>query len=299
MFLLPSPIEQISHPLLEEKNIKLWLKRDDLIHSTISGNKWRKLSFFFSEAKRLQLTSIASFGGAWSNHIYSLAAAGAHLGFQTIGIIRGEEPEKYSTALEFALKQGMELHFVSREAYRDKQQLELDFKTIYPKTLFIPEGGAHELGTIGCEKIIEEIKNFTPDYIALACGTATTMMGVAKTAKQSEVLGFSALKNGDFLLNDWKEFMQKNQINNVKIINDFSGGGYAKSYLELEDFIVDFYRSYKIILDPIYTGKMMFGVFELLKKGFFKEGANIVAIHTGGLQGLNGFPFLQERLKNA
>lgn len=298
MFSLPSPLEQISHPLLDEKKIKLWLKRDDLIHPTISGNKWRKLSHFFKEAERLQTKTLVSFGGAWSNHIYSLAVAGAHFGFETVGIIRGEEPKFYSKTLEFAQQQGMKLHFVSREAYRDKNQLEIDFRKPYPHALFIPEGGANDWGTIGCERIVEEISDFTPDYITLACGTATTMMGVAKAAKDSEILGFSALKNGDFLLNEWRDFIQEYQLQNVKIINDFSGRGYAKSYPELEDFIVDFYYTHHILLEPIYTGKMMLGLFHLLKDGYFKEDTTIVAIHTGGLQGLAGFPALQERIKN-
>ncbi len=296
MFLLPSPLEQIQHSLLDEKKLKLWIKRDDLIHPDISGNKWRKLNHFFKEAENRKISTLVSFGGAWSNHIYSLAAAGKINGFQTVGIIRGEEPLHYSSTLLFALQQGMKLHFVSRETYRDKKKLENTFREKYPDALFIPEGGANELGTVGCERIVEEIEPLAPHFIAVACGTATTMMGIAKAAKNSRILGFSALKNGDFLLDEWQDFIEKNKIHNLQIINEFSGAGYAKSSLELEDFIVSFYRKHAIKLEPIYTGKMMLGIFSLIAQDFFSENTEILAIHTGGLQGLQGFPSLNERL---
>lgn len=297
MFLIPSPLQELHSDIFIKHKVKIFVKRDDLIHSDISGNKWRKLSHFIQLAKNENKTTLVSFGGAWSNHIYSLAAAGHTFGFKTVGIIRGEKPKHLSSTLQFALDNGMELYFVSREEYRNKTMLAKSFEEKLPHAMVIPEGGAGENGTVGCQEIVYEIQSVVPDYYALACGTATTLMGIAQAAPKAQVLGFSALKNGEFLLSDWQEFIQQNQIQNAKIISEFSGGGYAKTNAELEDFIVQFYQEHQIVLEPIYTGKMMKGLIELIKRDYFLPDSTIVAIHTGGLQGLEGFPSLKDRLK--
>lgn len=296
MFFIPSPLQELHSDTFVQHKVKVFVKRDDLIHPEISGNKWRKLSHFIAIAQQQKRNTIITFGGAWSNHVYSLAAAGKVLGFRTIGIIRGEQAPQLSSTLAFAKENGMQLHFVSREEYRNKKLLTNVFQQQYPDAIVIPEGGAGENGTVGCQQIVHEIQSISPDYYALACGTATTLMGIAQAAPKAKVIGFSALKNGEFLLSDWQDFMKHKNIHNVEITSEFSGRGYAKSTPMLEDFIVQFYQEHQILLEPIYTGKMMMGLMELIKRDYFSPNSTIVAVHTGGLQGLNGFPALKQKL---
>ncbi|PQJ22860.1 1-aminocyclopropane-1-carboxylate deaminase/D-cysteine desulfhydrase [Tenacibaculum sp. SG-28] len=281
-------------PLLQEKNVSLFVKREDKIHPHISGNKFRKLKYNIAEAQEQNKNVILTFGGAYSNHIAATAAFGKLAGIQTIGVIRGEELgldlertlQKNST-LALACKNGMHLTFISRTCYRNKtatsflKSLSDRFGDFY----VIPEGGTNALAVKGCEEILStDDSKF--DYICTAVGTGGTIAGLinAKTTSQ-KILGFPALK-GDFLANEILDFVPNQD--GWSLENTYHFGGYGKVSEELITFINNFFRETSILLDPIYTGKMMYGVIDLIKKDYFPKGSKILAIHTGGLQGIAG-----------
>jgi len=271
------------------KNKLLSIKREDLLHPYISGNKFRKLKYNIEEVKRLNKNTLLTFGGAYSNHILAVAAVGKEYGFKTIGIIRGEELVnniENNPTLSKAKEFGMEFDFISRDNYRNKNDenfiatLKLKFGDFY----LLPEGGTNLLAIKGCEEIVTS-EDDAFDYICCAVGTGGTISGVINCSKHCQkVLGFPALK-GDFLQEDIRKFANKE---NWELINDYHFGGYAKTTNELIDFMNEFYTQYQIPLDPIYTGKMVFGVFDLIKMNYFPENAKILILHTGGLQGING-----------
>jgi len=276
-------------PLASGYDVELFIKREDRIHPIISGNKYRKLKYNLIEAESNGLNTLITFGGAYSNHIAAVACAGRKFGFKTIGIIRGDELEdsiQENHTLFFAKNSGMQLKFISRENYRHKKtdQFIEKLKGEYGNFYMIPEGGINALAIKGCEEILnDEDKQF--DYICCAVGTGGTISGLINCSQTSQqVLGFPALK-GDFLIEDISKFVSKNQW---KLINDYHFGGYAKINLELISFINEFKKNHHIPLDPIYTGKMMFGIFDLIEKGYFPDKSRILAIHTGGLQGIEG-----------
>ncbi|WP_226389529.1 1-aminocyclopropane-1-carboxylate deaminase/D-cysteine desulfhydrase [Penaeicola halotolerans] len=284
-------LQKISHPEWDVAGVQLWIKREDLIHPTISGNKWRKLKYNLAEAKQAGFDQIVTFGGAFSNHIYATAAAGREAGFRTVGIIRGEPVS--NPTLDFAKSQGMQLHFVSREAYRAKaesDEIKKLLDTLDPYYL-IPEGGSNAAAVKGCIEIVQELPHDL-NYVATCCGTGGTLAGIALgISGDTQAIGFSALK-GDFLVQEVKSLIAKvGQIDpqNWQINVDYHFGGYAKFKPELIDFINAFKQETDIQLDPIYTGKMMYGLFDLLKQGYFRRGDQVCAIHTGGLQGIAGF----------
>lgn len=280
-------------------NISLAIKREDLIHPFVSGNKFRKLKYNLLQAKIENKKSILTFGGAFSNHIAAVAFAGKENGFKTIGIIRGEElADKidFNPTLKFAQECGMELEFVTREAYRLKNEKDFLEKLSEKHGDFylVPEGGTNEMAIRGCEEILtSEDEKF--DFIATAIGTGGTISGLINSAfPHQKVLGFPALK-GDFLRDEIRNFVQKN---NWELQTDYHFGGYGKVTEELIHFINDFYLQTKIPLDPIYTGKMVFGIIDLINSGFFPENSSILAIHTGGLQGIEGMNLMLKK-KNA
>lgn len=288
---LPSPIQEITHPILDEKSIRLFVKRDDLIHSEIMGNKWRKLKYNLLEAERLEKDSIITMGGAFSNHIYATAAAGKEFGFKTIGVIRGDElNENSNVTLRFAAKKGMELHFVDRNKYselRGNQELLNEFS---PDSYILSEGGTNSLAIRGCHELVAEIPmNF--DLIALPIGTGGTFSGVLSGVNESQtVLGVSSLK-GDFIIDEIDKLLSVNGVNrkNYTINIDYHFGGYAKISNELVDFINWFKEEFSISLDPIYTGKCFFAVWDMINNDKFEKNLKIVLLHTGGLQGILGF----------
>ncbi len=289
----PAPCEEIYDSLLEEKKIRLWIKREDLLHPEISGNKWRKLKYNFLRAKEEGTDTILTFGGAYSNHIFATAAAASENGFKSIGIIRGEEHLPLNATLDFATRHGMRLIYWSREAYRNKssemtlQALQDDFGPFY----LVPEGGTNEQAIKGCSEITSEIdQDF--DVICCSVGTGGTLAGLISgmSDKKKQVIGFSALK-GDFLHYEIDNLLSANgrpDTLNWKIMSDYHFNGYAKISELLIDFIRNFERQHQLLFDPIYTGKMMFGVLDLIKKDYFSPGSKIIALHTGGLQGWKG-----------
>lgn len=290
-----NPIFSTNERLFKDKKTGIWLylKREDLLHPTVSGNKFRKLKYNLLEAKKQEKTKLLTFGGAFSNHISATAAAGKEFGFETIGVIRGEELGKNlektlagNPTLKFAASCGMGLYFLSREEYRQKDSEKVlgKLKQKFGDFYLLPQGGTNELAIKGCEEILsEEDKSF--DYVCCPVGTGGTLAGIARSSgEQQQVLGFSVLK-GDFISLETKKFVKKN---NWKIIPNYHFGGYGKVSGELVHFMNEYKKTYQIQLDPIYTGKMMFGIFDLVDKGFFKENTRILAVHTGGLQGIQG-----------
>lgn len=284
-FNLPSPIQQLNSKFLEEHEVELWLKRDDLIHEVISGNKWRKLKLNIAEAKKQGLDKIVTFGGAYSNHIAATAAAGEVLGIGTIGIIRGDEGFENKT-LKNAKENGMRLQFVNRADYKLKaepqfiEQLEEQFGFFY----LIPEGGANGLGVQGCEEIMNEVEEIF-DVITVSAGTGTTASGICRMLKNEHLLVFPALKGGGFILEEMKSHCSAEQIEKVELQLDYHFGGYGKTKPEQIDFMDKFQKEFQIELDRVYTSKMMFGLFDLIKNNHFKKGTKILVIHTGGVQG--------------
>lgn len=292
-----SPVDEIKLELLADKSVRLYLKRDDLIHPQVSGNKWRKLKYNLLEAANQNQHTILTLGGAFSNHIAATAFASKAAGLNSIGVIRGEYDANNPT-IRFAEENGMLLHFVSRDAYREKtepafiKELEDRFGGFY----MVPEGGANGLGVKGCAEILPEIE--VPfDIVCCASGTATTSAGLALTLKKRQrLLAFPALKVGGFLFTEMQRLIDEARLRppsklDVEFITNYHFGGYAKLNSDLLEFIDWFKAETNILLDPIYTGKMMYGLFDLIKSGYFKSGTNIVAIHTGGIQGWDGMKY--------
>jgi 1-aminocyclopropane-1-carboxylate deaminase len=248
-------------------NIQATMLRLDLLHPEISGNKWFKLKYNLEAAGTRR---IVTFGGAYSNHIAATAAACGLMKIPCTGIFRGERPAVLSHTLQTAEAKGMQLEFVSREAYREKSIAN------YPDAYIIPEGGNNEAGIRGCKEILglADTSQFT--HILCACGTATTLKGLISTAlPHQQVWGYVVLKGAEYLQNELP------QTNNWRLVHDYHGGGYAKTTPALLDFINQFYRDTKIPLDIVYTGKLVHG----FSQSVFPEGSKILLIHTGGLQG--------------
>ncbi|MHA7830603.1 MAG: 1-aminocyclopropane-1-carboxylate deaminase/D-cysteine desulfhydrase [Flagellimonas sp.] len=281
--------QHIDIPLLREKGITLYLKREDTIHPFVSGNKYRKLKYNLLEAKKQGKDTLLTFGGAFSNHIAATAYAGQEQGLKTIGVIRGEELEdkwQNNPTLNMAHEHGMQFHFVSRSDYRLKNEPSFlkNLKSQFGDFYLLPEGGTNKLAVKGCTEILTE-DDATFDYICSAVGTGGTVAGLINASRPHQtVLGFPALK-GNYLIEEIRTFAQNQRW---QLVTDYHFGGYAKVDQQLIDFINLFKNETGIPLDPIYTGKMLFGIFELVKRDVFSPGSQILAIHTGGLQGIQG-----------
>ena len=290
-------IPEISIPIIEiplEKNIRLFLKREDLIHPHISGNKYWKLFYNINSylEPKPENPFIITFGGAFSNHIAATAALGKEFQLKTLGIIRGEELQnkfQENPTLKLAHENGMEFRFVTREAYRNKESLTQISQKEFPEALIIPEGGTNHRAVEGIQYMLNsETKSF--DYLCTAVGTGGTVAGISKFAEENQqVLGFKVVDD-DSLYNRVVELSKRN---NCKLI-EAHDGGYGKISDENIRFINVFKEKYGIQLDPIYTGKMMRKIFELIDNNYFPDGSKILAFHTGGLQGIFG---ANERLK--
>lgn len=283
--------------MLETASVDLYIKREDLVDFELGGNKWRKMKYNLEAAVQQNHDTLLTFGGAYSNHIYATAAAGKRLGIKTIGIIRGEEHDTLNPTLQFASDCGMQLEYVDRTTYRNKSSEEyiasLNIK--YGRFYLLPEGGSNILALKGCAEIAEEINkeisgNF--DIICSACGTGATLAGIIQGLKpEQKAIGFPVLKDGDYLSDEIQNFLRQagtETADHWQLNSDYHFGGYAKTTAELWAFIEQFKTDFNILLDGVYTGKMFYGLFDLIKKGYFPKGSTIVAIHTGGLQGNQG-----------
>lgn len=286
-----TPLQEIDHPLVKQAGLRLLVKREDLNHPVVSGNKWWKLKYNLIEAKRKGYKTLLTFGGAFSNHIYSTAGAAHALGLNCIGIIRGEETLPLNPTLRFAKEKGMQLHYVSRSDYRKKaepqfiKRLQEEFGEFYP----IPEGGTNLLAIKGCAEFAASLAPIPCDYICLPVGTAGTISGlIAGFKDEKEIIGIPVFKNGEFLqeeIRNWLTIFSGNIYGNWSLRTSYHHGGYAKVTPELLEFISTMKRAHNLPLDPVYTGKLCWAIFEEIRKNNFKKGSTILAIHTGGLQG--------------
>jgi len=286
-----------NHPIIENRfqdfEVELFLKREDVLHPYISGNKFRKLKYNLKEAREQKQHTLLTFGGAYSNHIQATAYAGKKYGFKTIGIIRGEELgvniEKTLTqnrTLAFAKKQGMQLQFISRALYSTKETIQFveQLKQQFGDFYLLPEGGTNSLAIKGCEEILSS-QDISFTHVCCAVGTGGTVSGLINSSQpQQKVIGFPVLKE-NYLHKD----IVKNVISsNWELNRDHHFGGYAKINAELINFINCFYETHNISLDPIYTGKLIFGIYNEIVHGNFPKKSRILAVHTGGLQGIAG-----------
>ncbi len=275
----PSPLQEIHLPLFQEHEVAVYMKRDDLLNPLISGNKWRKLKYNLFELIRLGKPGIITFGGAFSNHLHAVAAAGHVFQFKTVGIVRGERPAILSKTLLDCHAWGMELHFVSKGSYRQKEVSDTIQGILrqFSDYLLLPEGGDNELAQKGCAEIVEEIQ-LPYSYLCTAFGTGATFKGLASSGKlEGILLGFPVLKG-----------INPEDVSLLfphKLMIDYHFGGYARHTPALLSFIQDFEKETGIKLDQVYTGKLMYGILDLIRNGFFPKGSRIIALHTGGLQG--------------
>jgi 1-aminocyclopropane-1-carboxylate deaminase/D-cysteine desulfhydrase-like pyridoxal-dependent ACC family enzyme len=287
----PSPLQDVHEPSLVDRGIRLLIKRDDLIHAHVSGNKWRKLKYNLAAARRQTHTTLLTFGGAYSNHIYATAAAGQWLGFRTIGVIRGEERLPLNPTLRFATACGMTLYYLDRTHYRQKNtpaildRLQSQFGRFY----LIPEGGTNTLAMEGCRELVAELLEQTQgnfDLVTTACATGGTLAGIAGSLPQDKhVLGFVVLKGGDFLTPTVQELLGSWNRQNWILNLNYHFGGYAKHTPQLLGFCKRFTTRHRIPIEPIYTAKMLYAHYDLAAGGALLPGTTVVAIHTGGLQG--------------
>lgn len=291
-------LPEIRIPIIEiptGKKVQLFMKREDLIHPQISGNKYWKLFFNVNNYldRKPEKPYIITFGGAFSNHIAAVSAVGHLAGIPTLGLIRGEElKDKWrdNPTLLFAKRNGMNLQFVTREEYRHKDKLTGFLQNEFPDALIVPEGGTNEDAVAGVKMMLnDETKDF--DYLCTAVGTGGTIAGISKYSEDNQnVIGFKVVDD-DSLENKIMELTLKKNFSLI----DSSFGGYGKIKDENIRFINDFREKYNIPLEPIYTGKMMQKVFELIEGGFFPEDSKVLCFHTGGLQGIEGANLLLER----
>lgn len=289
----PTDTTPLFHSLFEEKKLEVAILRLDQIHCEISGNKFFKLKYNLEEAKKQGKPAVLTFGGAYSNHIYATASAAREAGLASIGIIRGDGMDSNNPTLIHAREQGMRLHFVSREDYRKKNskayidQLLSQFGDVY----LIPEGGTNALAIKGTADILQK-KHQDYTHICTSIGTGGTFAGLAKSLlTHQNLLGFSSLK-GEFMRAEIRNLLHESGITSKgkwEVLSQYHFGGYAKWTDELIDFIHWFWSEFRIPLDPIYTGKMAYAFFDLVRKNHFPESARILLIHTGGLQGNAGF----------
>jgi len=276
-------IDRITDPLITSAGVELYVKRDDLIHPYVSGNKLYKLIYNAQGAVKQGHNTILTFGGAWSNHLVATATYCKENGLKCIGVVRGEELANgsLSPALQFCANQGMQLHFVSREEYRLKANEDFisRLSNLFGPFFLVPEGGANALGVKGAAEILKGVSGY--DYIVCACGTGTTLAGLVASALPTAIcMGFSVLKGEDTLTAEVEKYV--GHTNGWSINTDYHCGGYAKTNTELFAFKEQFEKTNQIPLDRVYTAKLFLGLYRLINKGLFPSGAKILAIHTGG-----------------
>lgn len=292
---LPSPVEELRDDRLTDKGVRLYLKRDDLIHPEITGNKWRKLKYNLSIAKEHGYPNLLTFGGAYSNHIRATAAAGHYFGFSTLGVIRGEKHVPLNWSLSYAVGLEMQLSYMDRATYRRKHEPDViaDLRKRYGNFYLLPEGGSNELAVRGCAELPAELE-IDFDVICCPVGTGGTLAGIAAGLSPGQrALGFSVFKRGQFLADDVAELQRLTYgcvSTNWSIEDGFHFGGFAKVTPELRNFIDDFGHRHGVRLDWVYVAKMMYGIFRLVNQGAFAPKTAIAAVITGPADGMSVIP---------
>ncbi len=294
-------LQKVKMPFVDDA-IEVYLKREDLLHKTISGNKWRKLKYNLLQAEKDDQNTLLTFGGAYSNHIHATSGAGKIFGFKTIGVIRGEEHLPLNSTLASAINNGMEIHYVDRTSYREKRE-EYFIDKMYDKFgefYLVPEGGTNNLAVKGCTEIIDDI-DIEFDYVFSGCGTGGTFSGlVCGLDGKKKAFGVSALKGADFLNNEINGYIKNysgNDYNNWELKLDYHFGGFAKIKKDLIEYMHEFEKENNILLEYIYTSKMIFAIYDMIKNGELKKGSRVIALHTGGLQGREGMEKYIDKLE--
>lgn len=282
-----SPVQQINDTLFDERGFKVFIKRDDLIHPIISGNKWRKLKYLLKKAQAQNKTHLVTFGGAYSNHLLATAAAAAKFGFKATGIVRGEAVE--NDTLFLCRLHGMNLIFTDRDSYRDKSALFNHYFSGDNEAFFINEGGSSPEAAMGCSELVSELlENY--DHIFCACGTGTMAAGILNGITQHKLStmlhAIPVFKNGGFIGGEIEKLLTAPA--NYQLHTDYHFGGYGKADDNLVAFIKKFVADTGILIDPVYTGKLLYAIYDLASKNYFKPGSRILAIHSGGIWGLLG-----------
>ncbi len=299
-----APLQEIHFDLFEQKSIRVFVKREDLLHPLMGGNKLYKLHGYLKAYLDSDCRGpIVSFGGAYSNHVLALAAAGNLHDIPTVAVIRGEEPGVLSDTLADAKNLGMKLVFVSRSEYRRRHEAEY-LQTLKDKlgdVFFIPEGGSGKLGAQGCISLAEGITlsaQFRPEIVFHACGTGGSLAGLIAGFERQPVAGIQTygvpvLKGHTALKSDIIRMISDlgGESHNWCLLEDYHAGGYAKFPDELASFMQEFEQQTRLDLDPVYTAKVMWAIVDQVKQGRFPAGSNIIAVHSGGLQGRRGFGF--------
>lgn len=284
-----SPVESLDFQLFNDKGLTLHIKRDDQIHPFISGNKWRKLKYILQSARAAGKMHLVTFGGAWSNHLLATACAGAKFGFKTTGFVRGESVSNPNLSLCKLF--GMELQFVDRTSYRNKPALFEHYAQGDEQAYFVDEGGYSTEGTIGCSEIIDELAT-AYDHIFCACGTGTTLAGLYRGCMEAglhtHLHGIPVLAGGDFIREAIAKLYTGKEPAHITLHTEYHFGGYAKTTPALNTFIKHFCAETGILIEPVYTGKLLYGVFNLAKHDYFKPKDRILVVHTGGLMGILG-----------
>ncbi|MCV6589389.1 MAG: pyridoxal-phosphate dependent enzyme [Marinobacterium sp.] len=289
-------VDTLRDPLYQQREVEVKLLRLDQIDNGISGNKWYKLQHYLLTAKQQGYQQVLSFGGIWSNHIHALACAGARFGLKTVGIIRGEPESASNAMLTDARRWGMRLQFVSRLEYRQRHEPNYlqSLQRQWPHALLVPEGGAGVLAMPGLAGLVTQIQaqQLRPDYLITACGTGGTLAGLVAVAPASwRVLGVAALKGAGFLYDDIQALLaQAGAIPQAHWCIDLEGHqrGYARTTPELLAFMSAFEQRHAILLEQVYTGKMLLRLHQLIENSTFAPGSRILALHSGGLQGRRG-----------
>jgi 1-aminocyclopropane-1-carboxylate deaminase len=287
-----TPTVALNLPELDRNGLQVLIKREDLNHPYVCGNKWWKLKYNLDEARKAGVEKILTFGGAYSNHIYATAAAAHELGFKSIGIIRGEETLPLNNTLTFASGMGMQLYYVNREQYKLKSESAFvsDLKERFGEFYLIPEGGTNQLAFKGCADFAKsELHHSDFDYLILPVGTGGTIAGIiAGLEGKKKIIGIPVLKNGEFLQNEIETLLKNfsgRDYGNWSLLTSYHHGGYAKVSEALKRFIVTMKVEHDLPLDPVYTGKLMWAVVKEIELGHFERGSTILVLHTGGLQG--------------
>ncbi len=288
-----SPLQPLRHPLLKKHAVTLQVKRDDLIHPLISGNKWRKLKYNLIEIQDSSKAGLLTFGGAFSNHIYACAAAGKLFGIKTHAIIRGPELDQNNPTLRFARACGMQLTLVDRQTYRKRYDIDYlaELREKHPHRHIVPEGGTNEHALVGCQELAASLPPC--DYVFCATGSGGTLAGLAAGLPDGTlVTGIAVLKQADYLRQEIANLLSAYPDHAPwQLLTKFHGGGYGRFTPELWRFCQTMRAEHGLPLEPVYTGKMLYAVWQLIEQGYFPSGSRIIAVHTGGLQGLTGLRY--------
>jgi 1-aminocyclopropane-1-carboxylate deaminase len=282
----PTPVQELHDPLFEQSGVRVLIKREDINHPYASGNKWWKLKYNLEEALLQKQKTLLTFGGAYSNHIYATAAAAKELGFQSIGIIRGEETLPLNATLRFAAECGMKLHYVTRDLYRHKheEQFVKELHNQFGDFYRVPEGGTNELAVRGVEEFAQSLGDDF-DYLCCAVGTGGTLAGLINgLPDRIQILGFPVLKSVDYLADEIRKYVYPDK-KNWRLVTGYHFGGYAKTTNELLSFIKQVEQLHALPLDFVYTAKVVYGVYQMIRNGDFRMNSKILILHTGGLQG--------------